>query len=90
MRGFQVIPPRPPNGPDLAPCAFRLFPWLEELLKGIQFNSDEEIKAEVTRRSNVQTQEFNLDVISQLVKRWRKCIALEGSCVEKQLCLNKD
>jgi len=31
------------------------FPKLKELLKGIQFNSDEEIKAEVKRWFNAQT-----------------------------------
>jgi len=50
----------------------------------VKFNSDEEIKAEVKRWFNAQTEEFYLDDgISQPVKRWQKCIALEGSYVEK-------
>ncbi|CAI6357430.1 unnamed protein product [Macrosiphum euphorbiae] len=80
--GFQVIP-HPPYSPDLAPCDFFLFPKLKEHLKGTKFNSDEKVKAEVKRWFNAQPEEFYLNGISKLVNRWQKCIALEGSYVEK-------
>ena len=79
---FQVIP-HPPYSPDLAPCDFFLFPKLKEHLKGTKFNSDEEVKAEIKRWFNAQPEEFYLNGISKLVNRWQKCIALEGSYVEK-------
>jgi [histone H3]-lysine36 N-dimethyltransferase SETMAR len=80
--GFQVIP-HPPYRPNLAPCDFFLFPKLKEHLKGTKFNSDEKIKAEVKQWFNAQPKEFYLNGISKLVNRWQKCIALEGSYVEK-------
>ncbi|KAL4121904.1 hypothetical protein QTP88_014324 [Uroleucon formosanum] len=80
--GFQVIP-HPPYSPDLAPCDFFLFPKLKEHLKGTKFNSDEKVKAEVKRWFNAQPEEFYLNGISKLVNLWQKCIALEGSYVEK-------
>ncbi|KAL4092295.1 hypothetical protein QTP88_026820 [Uroleucon formosanum] len=80
--GFQVIP-HPPYNQDLAPCDFFLFPKLKEHLKGTKFNSDEKVKAEVKRWFNAQPEEFYLNGISKLVNRWQKCIALEGSYVEK-------
>jgi len=77
-------------GPDLAPCdffCFFLFPRLTELLKSIKFNSDEEIKAEVKRRFDAQTEEFYLDGISQLVERWPKCIAPQKAVMSKNMIL---
>lgn len=71
------------NHSDSAPCYFLLFLKLKEHLKGKKFNSNEEVKAEVKRWFNAQAEEFYLDGTSKLVNRWQKCIALEGSYVEK-------
>jgi hypothetical protein len=37
------ILPHPPYSPDLAPSDFFLFPNLKKQLKGIHFDSDEEV-----------------------------------------------
>jgi len=45
------VPQHPPNGPDLAPSDFHLFPKLKEHLKGQCFSCDEEVKSAVRKWS---------------------------------------
>lgn len=64
---------------DLTHVIFFWFSKLKKRFKGQKFNSDEKVKAEVKRWFNAQTEEVYLDSVSQLVKRWQKCIVVEGS-----------
>lgn len=47
------------------------------------FNSDKWIIAEVKRWLAAQDERFNLDGVTKLVERWRKCTDLEGRDVDK-------
>jgi len=40
---------QPPYSPDLAPCDFFLFPWLNKVLKGHRFETTEDIKQNSTK-----------------------------------------
>jgi len=46
--GFEFIE-HPPYSSDLAPSDFRLFPKLKYHLKGIHFQNDEKMKADVRK-----------------------------------------
>jgi hypothetical protein len=42
----MALIPHPPHSPDLGPCDFFLFPKIKLKLKGLRFDSSEEIQAE--------------------------------------------
>lgn len=72
----------PPYSPDLSPCDFFLFPKLKNRLRGVRFNTAEEIE------NAVKTEVRHLDTegvragIDGLLHRWQKCIELDGAYVE--------
>jgi hypothetical protein len=49
QRPISHFRPHPPYSPDLAPCDFFLFPKIKLKLKGLQFDTTEEIQAESPR-----------------------------------------
>ena len=73
----------PPYSPDLAPSDFHLFGPLKESMKGIHFQTDEEVKAAVSNWLRTQSTEFYAKGIDNLISRWNKCVAKEGDYVEK-------
>lgn len=78
---FDVVP-HPPYSPDLAPSDFYLFRHLKKGLKGIRFTCDTDLKAAVTSWFRSQTPEFFENGMRKLIKRWMKCITLNGDYVE--------
>lgn len=78
---FDVVP-HPPYSPDLAPSDFYLFRHLKKGLKGTRFASDADLQAAITSWLREQPQEFYENGIRKLIKRWMKCIALDGDYVE--------
>ena len=73
----------PPYSLDLAPSDFHLFGPLKESMKGIHFQTDEEVKAAVSNWLRTQSTEFYAKGIDNLISRWNKCVAKEGDYVEK-------
>jgi len=72
----------PPYSPDLAPCDFFLFPRLMKVLKGHRFEATEDIKRNSTKTLlDIPKEEF-AKCFQQWQKRWGKCVAAEGNCVE--------
>jgi len=70
---------QPPYSSDLAPCDFFLFPRLN-VLKGHRFEATE--NNEIRRRHlGIPKEEF-AKCFQQWQKRWAKCVAAEGNCVE--------
>ena len=53
--GIKTLP-HPPYCPDFAPCDFRLFPKLEENLRGRRWETIEEMKETVTKVIDTLTQ----------------------------------
>ena len=62
---------------------FHLFGPLKETIKGIHFQTDEEVKAAVSNWLRTQSTEFYAKGIDNLISRWNKCVAKEGDYVEK-------
>ena len=55
--GWKLLT-HPPYSPDLAPSDFHLFGPLKESMKGIHFQTDEEVKAAVSNWLRSQSTEF--------------------------------
>ena len=62
---------------------FHLFGPLKESMKGIHFQTDEEVKAAVSNWLRTQSTEFYAKGIDNLISRWNKCVAKETDDVEK-------
>ena len=73
----------PPYSPDLAPPDFHLFGPLKESMRGIHFQTDEEVNAAVSNWLRTQSTKFYAKGIDNLISRWNKCVAKEGDYVEK-------
>ncbi len=72
----------PPNSLDLAPCDFGFFPKLKSELRGCRFNTVKDLQKEVCRiLFSWEPRVFN-DIFHDLVCRWQKCSAAEGSYFE--------
>ena len=56
---------------------------LKESMKGIHFQTDEEVKAAVSNWLRTQFTEFYAKRIDNLILRWNKCVAKEADYVEK-------
>jgi len=73
---------QPPYSPDLAPCDFFLFQRLKKVLKGHLFETMDDIKRNSTKTLlDILKEEFT-KCFQQWQKRWAKCVAAEGNCVE--------
>lgn len=79
---FTVLP-HPAYSPDLAPCDYHLFPKMKESLRGKRYDSNDDVMNTVRTWLRKQSVEFYCDGIQKLVHRWRKCVAVRGTYVEK-------
>jgi len=71
-----------PYSPDLAPGDFFLFPKLKKVLKGHQFEATEDIKRNSMKTLlDIPKEEF-AKCFQMWQKRWAKCVAAGGNCVE--------
>ena len=78
---FECIP-HPPYSPDLAPSDFHVSGQLKDALSGTQLRDDDEVRSAVHECLRTRPKEFFSRGIYVLVKRWRKCIELEGDYIE--------
>ncbi|KAF2359945.1 hypothetical protein FHG87_009295 [Trinorchestia longiramus] len=76
--GYETLP-RPPYSPDLSPTDYHLFKHLSTFLDGKTFRSKQEV--ETTFKDFVASQPltFYQQGINNLVLRWQRCIAAQGS-----------
>ena len=73
---------QPPYSPDLAPCAFFLFPRLKKVLKGHRLVATEDIKRNSTKTLlDIPKEEF-AECFQQWQPRWAKRVDTEGKHVE--------
>ena len=79
---FECIP-HPPYSPYLAPSDFHAFGPLKDAQSGTQFRDDGEVQSAVHEWLRTRTKELFSCGIYVLVKRWCKCIDLEGDYVEQ-------
>ena len=74
--GIKTVP-HPPSSPDLAPCAFCLFPKV----RGYRYETTE-MKEAVTKVIDTLTQEDFHGAFQKLLERYNKCIAAGGDYFE--------
>lgn len=72
----------PPYSPDLSPCDFFLFPQLKKKLRGIRFDTADEIENAVKEQVRRLDTEGVRPGIEGLLHRWQKCCELDGAYVE--------
>ena len=80
---YELIP-HPACSPDLAPSDFFLFPNLKKDIRGLHFQSDEEVVMAVEELVNGKDPDFFSSGLMALEHRWSKCITLEGNYIEKE------
>ena len=79
--------PHPAYSPDLTSTDIYLFPKLEEDIRGQKTSVlMKKYRLQYAGGSGRKKKTFFKDRIQKLVKRWQKCIAVGGDCVEKWLC----
>ena len=81
--GYELIP-HPAYSPDLAPSDFFLFPNLKKDIRGLHFQSDEEVVTAVEEWVNGKDPDFFTSGLMALEHRWSKCITLEGNYIVKE------
>ena len=73
----------PPYSPDLAPSDFYLFPHMKKPFRGTRFETMDQVKAKYKRWCEEKDSEFFKAGIRELELRYQKCIACDGSYLEK-------
>jgi hypothetical protein len=73
----------PPYSPDVAPSDFHLFSPLKHHCSAEHFPDNEAVEREVTTWFRQQPKEFYAAGFQGLVKRWDKCLNVQGDYVEK-------
>ena len=81
--GYELIPHHA-YLPDLPPSDFFLFPNLKKYIRGLYFQSDEEIVTAVEEWVNGKAPDFFRSGLMALEHHLSKCITLEGNCIEKE------
>ena len=82
LLGFEVLQ-HAPYSPDLAPMDFKVFPEIKASLRGIRFESAQELTRETQRSVASFSQEWYSDTYAKWVRRHQKCVAIAGDYVEK-------
>ena len=77
-----AITPLPPYSPDLAPCDFFLFPKMELKLKGRQFDTIEEIQAEMQKVLDTLTEKDFQEAFQKWRRQWDQCLRAGGNYFE--------
>ncbi len=72
-----------PYSPDLAPSDYQLLLALKGWLGGIWFTNDGELQNGILQWMKKLHGKFYRDGISKLIKRYEKCIAINGAYVGK-------
>jgi hypothetical protein len=73
----------PPYSPNLAPSNFHLFGPLKHHLLDEHFPDDEAVERDVTAWFRQQPNKFYAAGFQGIVKRWDKCLNVQGDNVEK-------
>ena len=77
-----AVLPHPPYSPDLAPADFFLFPTLKTTLKGLRFQSVDEIQQNSQRQLHTISQNEFQGAFEKWRKQWERCVASRGEYFE--------
>ena len=78
--GWEVLP-HPPYSPDLAPTDFHLFRSLSNVMRGVSFDSDAELRAWLDQFFVSKSNNFYRKSIENLVERWEKVVDTIGEYI---------
>ena len=81
--GYELIP-HLAYSPGLTPSGFFLFPNLKKDIRGLHFQSDEEVVTAVEELANGKDPDFFSSGLMALEHHWSKCITLVGNNIEKE------
>ncbi len=74
--------PHPPYSPDLSPCDYWAFPKLKALLKGMRFQTIEDLKISAIRTmKNIPKEEYR-QALGRLEHRYERCVQCDGGYFE--------
>lgn len=73
----------PPYSPDLAPSDYHLFSNMKKPLRGVHFQTLEDVKTAVEQWRVSTEKSFFTIGIKDLVRRWEKCVNVQGDYIEK-------
>jgi hypothetical protein len=82
----MAVIPHLPYFPDMAPCAFLLFPKIKLKIKRRQFDTIEEIQAESQRVLDTLTEKDFQEVFHKWWRRWDRSIYAGGNYFEVDRC----
>lgn len=82
LLGFEVLE-HPPYSPDLAPMDFRVFPELKASLRGLRFDSAEELVKQSQLIVSSLSEDWYVETFRKWVSRHKKCVDIAGDYVEK-------
>lgn len=80
--GFELLP-HPPYSPDLAPSDYWLFASMKEPLRGRQYSCLQALASAISQWVKSTPTDFFAAGMEKLPERWRKCVELGGTYVEK-------
>jgi hypothetical protein len=75
----MAVIPQPPYSPDLAPCYFFLFPKIKFKLRGLWFDTTEEIQAESQRVLDILTEKDFQQAFHKWRRQWDLCLHARGN-----------
>lgn len=78
--GWEVLP-HPSYSPDLAPSDFHLFLSLQNSMRAMRFNSDEDLKQHIVQFFANKDKSFYERGILKLTERWKKVIEQNGAYI---------
>ena len=73
---------QPPNSPDLAPCNFFLFGRLKKPLRRTRYSTRDEVMEKSKMALMAIPQTDYKKCFEDGIKRWHKCVALDGKYFE--------
>lgn len=79
--GWEVLP-HPPYSPDLSPPDYNLFPLMKNKLRGIRFDSVDDVFLHAKTTIKQLQHNGHLNGISKLPERWEAAIEKEGDYFE--------
>ncbi|GFN82249.1 histone-lysine N-methyltransferase SETMAR [Plakobranchus ocellatus] len=80
--GWEIVP-HPAHSPDLAPSDFHLFGPLKRYLRGMAFETEDDLISELRNWFDNLDVDFFRVGINSLLSRWQKCTDLHRDYVEK-------
>ena len=82
--GLELLthPRGPPYSPDLSPCDYYLFPKMKEPIRGVRFQTVDEITVAVLEQLKTLQKNGLAGGVPRLPHRWNSCVEALGDYFE--------